>query len=269
MLGKLVKYDLKYGVKIFIILHAVLLIACIIGRFLFLDNIDLRGNTGLTATPLILFSSMLIFLFTSVPTGVGLLLAVRFYKNLFSDEGYLTLTLPATSTQHLWAKIISGAIWYVADVLLCTVAIVILATSRNVMEAWDYAAPELTKSIGMSPDRYALCLFIFTLFGTICSVIFIYACISIGQLFPGHRVLCSIIVFFIISTIAQVITIAIMFLLDLFPNTQMYIGANASAAEQTSYLFKLFGMSSILSLIMTVILYMVTHHIMKKKTNLL
>lgn len=265
MLGKLVKYDLKYGVKIFIILHAVLLVACIISRFLFLDNIDLQGNTHLTATPLILLSSMLIFLFTSVSIGMGLLLAVRFYKNLYTDEGYLTLTLPATSTQQLWAKIISGAIWYVADVLLCTVALVILATSRNVMEVWNDAAPKFTKAVGIPLDRYTLYLFIFTLFGTVCGIFFIYACISIGQLFPGHRVLCSIIVFFIISTISQVMTIASMFLLDLLPNTRI----NAPVAEQTVYLFKLLAMSGVLSLIMTIILYIITHHIMKKKTNLL
>lgn len=269
MLAKLVKYDLKYGVKIFIILHTVLLIACIIGRFLFLDNIDLRENINLTATPLILFSSIIMSLFTSVSIGVGLLLAVRFYRNLFTDEGYLTLTLPATSTQQLWAKIISGAVWYVADILLCTVAFIILITSKNVMEAWGYAAPEFTKAIGMPLDRYALYLFIFTLFGSICSVIFIYACISIGQLFPGHRVLCSIIAFFIISTIAQVTTIVMMFLLDLFPSIQIDIGTNAQPAEQTTYLFKLFAMSATLSLIMTITLYIITHHIMKKKTNLL
>ena len=40
MLKKLIKYDLKYGAKIVIVIHALLWIAAIFGRVFFLDRID-------------------------------------------------------------------------------------------------------------------------------------------------------------------------------------------------------------------------------------
>ena len=45
MLKKLIKYDLKYGAKIFIVIHALLWIAAIFGRVFFLDRIDFDAPT--------------------------------------------------------------------------------------------------------------------------------------------------------------------------------------------------------------------------------
>lgn len=36
---------------------------------------------------------------------------MRYYKNFFTDEGYLTFTLPVTPHELLWAKLISGMAW--------------------------------------------------------------------------------------------------------------------------------------------------------------
>ena len=40
MLGKLVKFDLKYGMKIFILLHGILIALSVLGRFLFMDRLS-------------------------------------------------------------------------------------------------------------------------------------------------------------------------------------------------------------------------------------
>ncbi len=36
---------------------------------------------------------------------------MRYYKNFFTDEGYLTFTLPVTPHELLWTKLISGMVW--------------------------------------------------------------------------------------------------------------------------------------------------------------
>ena len=123
MLGRLIKYDLKYGAKLFIILHALLLLASILGRFFFLEKLDFSAKPNVLITSLGLFISIFLLLFTAVSFGVMLMLGIRFYKNLFTDEGYLTWTLPATPAQQLWAKIISGTIWYVIDILLYSLSL--------------------------------------------------------------------------------------------------------------------------------------------------
>ena len=52
MLGRLIKYDLKYGAKLFIILHALLLLASILGRFFFLEKLDFSAEANVLITSL-------------------------------------------------------------------------------------------------------------------------------------------------------------------------------------------------------------------------
>ena len=118
MLKKLIKYDLKYGAKIFIVIHALLWIAAIFGRVFFLDRIDFDAPAEQLVSVLVLFFSAFVLLFSVVSLATALLIAARFYKNLFTDEGYLTWTLPASPVQQLWAKILSGCIWNILDLIL-------------------------------------------------------------------------------------------------------------------------------------------------------
>lgn len=266
MLGRLIKYNLKYGAKLFIILHALLLLASILGRFFFLEKLDFSAKPNVLITSLGLFISIFLLLFTAVSFGVMLMLGIRFYKNLFTDEGYLTWTLPATPAQQLWAKIISGTIWYVIDILLYSLSLYILVSGKNVTTAYAEIASEVTESLGMPLGRYSLYMLLFILASSIGSVIMIYSCVAIGQLFPGHRVLCSIVAYIIISTIIQIFTFIILTALGIFPNGSNY---PPGAGNVGHYLFELFRLSGILIFVTTVLEYAATHYIMNKKVNLI
>ena len=69
MLGRLIKYDLKYGAKLFIILHALLMLASILGRFFFLEKLDFSAEANVLITSLGLFISIFLLLFTAVSFG--------------------------------------------------------------------------------------------------------------------------------------------------------------------------------------------------------
>jgi len=47
-----------------------------------------------------------------------ILVFVRYYKNFFTDEGYLTFTLPVSRQKMLAAKMLNGLIWTLAHILL-------------------------------------------------------------------------------------------------------------------------------------------------------
>ena len=49
-------------------------------------------------------------------------LAIRFQKNLFSDEGYLTHTLPVSPTKLIWSKMLVAWAWIAID-LVCVIAV--------------------------------------------------------------------------------------------------------------------------------------------------
>ena len=43
---------------------------------------------------------------------------VRFYKNLFTGEGYLSFTLPVTTSAHIWVKALTFAVMMLLTLLV-------------------------------------------------------------------------------------------------------------------------------------------------------
>ena len=266
MLGKLIKYDLKVSSKLFILLHAAYLFVCIISRILYMNKLDFKGPEEPVIISLALFISVLSILMTALMIFTELHIAFRFYRSMFSREGYLSWTLPVSGTQHLWAKIISGYILAAADIILIAVGILILITGRNITSAYSLIADEMTNELGMPLERFALLLFTFCVVSCISTVIMIYFCIVIGQLFPGHRVLCAIATYFILSTALQVFTLLIMLAFGIFPGHNFLM---AKGQTMTEYMTNIFYVSAVLTIIITIVQYVITHYIMNKKINLL
>ena len=94
MLGKLIKYDLKVSSKLFILLHAAYLFVCIISRILYMNKLDFKGPEEPVIISLALFISVLSILMTALMIFTELHIAFRFYRSMFSREGYLSWTLP-------------------------------------------------------------------------------------------------------------------------------------------------------------------------------
>lgn len=95
MLGKLIKYDMKALNRFLILIHGFLLFAALLVRFFLTGRVLVETPKDGTLLGL---SFLLFFLIImGVSFGTFIVITVRFYKNLFSDEGYLTRTLPVTS----------------------------------------------------------------------------------------------------------------------------------------------------------------------------
>lgn len=80
-------------------------------------------------------SSLMLFLSLAIVAyviGVQILLIVRFYKNKFTDEGYLTFTLPVTCHQIFLSSLVNMVIWTVISgivTVLCVGIILVVGTS--------------------------------------------------------------------------------------------------------------------------------------------
>lgn len=70
---------------------------------------------------LLFLAVILMFAIAAYSTAVRLMLLYRFYKHHFTDEGYLTFTLPATTHQILLSSTVNILIW----TLISTVAVLI------------------------------------------------------------------------------------------------------------------------------------------------
>lgn len=263
MLGKMIKYDLKSSVRVFILIHAVFIAICAGGRIFFMDRIDFNAPARVLVAPISIAFTTAIFLIAAISLCTSLMITVRFYRNLFGKESYLTWTLPVSGIQHLWAKIISGCILAVIDIVVIGAGILLLVTGGNVMEAYTAVKPEIIETLGLPLGTFALYIFIFSVIGSISSVLMIYFCICVGQLFPGHHALYAVAIYFISSFVIQIITLVIMVATGQFDFYEANTGLIANHA--LSLLIPII----VFALILTVAEYIAAHYIMKKRINLI
>lgn len=274
MLSKLIKYDMKALNRFLIVMHGFLLLSAILGRFLLTGRISFSKPDETTQLLLALSFILYVLIITGVSFGTQLVIVVRFYKNLFSDEGYLSHTLPVSTGQHLLSKTITGTIWCVADILLLFLSMWIVAATPSVVNAFNTHKTEVLEVLGFTGSfsassliaAIALLLFI----GGLSGIIMLYASVAMGQLFPNHRILGAVVSYFILSTVISIFTLLAMTVTGFF--TQ-YIPVGYRESISTSfnfseYMLYLTKFTIVISVIISAILYIFTYYVIKKKTNL-
>ena len=114
MLGKLIKHEWKGTYKVGCILLLSTFMITIIGYFA-LHLPFMIGGVNFTSVTTVIIGLLgyivLILGLMGILYGIMIYLGIRFYKNMYGDEGYLTHTLPATSYQLMGSKVIVGGIW--------------------------------------------------------------------------------------------------------------------------------------------------------------
>lgn len=266
MLGKLIKYDLKYASKVFLLIHGIYLLICVALRILIMDRLNFDARPEVFMTPVTLITILMIFVLSAVTLATSLLIALRFYRNLFGREGYLSWTLPASPSEHLLAKFLSGFLLAAVDITIIATGIVIIVTGPNVAEAYRQIASEMTEILGVSLGAYSLKLFFFTVLFSFTSVIQIYFCVALGQLFQGHRVLFAIAFYFLTGFVVEIISTLLLLVSGLLTEQMTF---STSAFNLGQYTEKLYLITGMLSVILAAGEYIAAQYIMKKKINLI
>ena len=264
MLGNLIKYDLKYGMRVFVLLQCVQLIAAVIGRYFFFERLDFHASPERLISSLYPLFLFIMLIFSIVSFGTMLLIAARFYTNLFTDEGYLTWTIPVSPIQQLWGKLLSGSIWYALGILFTGLSFVILLSGKNTCAAYLEIAPEVTEALGMSLARFSCMMFVESLLTTFSSVLMIYFCIVIGQLLPSHRLLGAVIAYFALYFSIMAVINGSMLASGLFPAiSSTYVGDTIAV-----YVFCAVKITLLVYLITGIAEYFLIRWILTKKLNL-
>ena len=101
MVKQLFKYELSYYIRRLPLYFIIVGFTAVMARFVQIFESDVMAyNILLTSSVSIFGIAVLVCAIMTVFSAV-----TRFYKNLFSPEGYLTLTLPVTTGQHLFVKL--------------------------------------------------------------------------------------------------------------------------------------------------------------------
>ncbi len=270
MLGKLLKYELKATARWFLPLYIALIVLTLLNKLTMVIDLPDFIVFNILEVLLILFYVLLI-IFTSLATMI--LLVVRFYKNLFTDEGYLTHTLPTKPSTQLNCKILSGCIWTVSSFFMQIISLLILFAGEGLFaEVADLFSEmgDFLKAAGLF-DNAIVTLIIFAitlLISLFYSLLMMYCSVSVGSLFSQHKIIGAIVVYFIINFVVQLFSMVLMLVGINSPFSYDIVTVEDFSVEIFNIMNIMMIISAGLTMICNTIFYFLSHFVISKKLNL-
>lgn len=288
MLGKLIKHEWKGTYRVGCLMMLLMAGITFFGWLAFQSPMwkELSGNSDsysvtmeagilniLSVFTLLLYFVMLIV----VLVGIVVYLAVHFYKTVYTDEGYLTHTLPVTKHQLLFSKILVGGLWTMIIYAMVYLSVILLGASligailpdgytfaRFWSESGELIAElrmEMERQFGLNFVIYTVFILLSLLIGPFIAMATVYGAISLGQLFTRHRVLMAIVSYIGIGILNGILGAVVQSVigLDDVIQTSTDLGSYFDVSLITS-----FG----LNLIIAVALYMASWLVMTRKLNM-
>ncbi len=222
MLRKLLKYDMAAVWKNALILSIASLIAAVAsGCMIVITTLtrDLESPLGKmlnTVANVILVLSLLTIVLAAIAIAITVL--ERFYKNLFTDEGYLTFTLPVSRSQIIASKTVNSVLWMIYSLALTLLSLVLAFLTYSVVGAAtglsNGSAPENTVT-DITLDGWGIgyiiivallvlaCLYYYT--------VMIQFCITLGSVLAKRARLIAIIgIYYLVNMVLSLIGQTIM-----------------------------------------------------------
>ena len=268
MVKKLIKWDFASYLRLLLPVQLILLGIAALNRF-----IQLFEDSSSSAYEIVFGSSVFLYV-VSVIVAIVLTFVVsivRFYQGMYTNEGYLTHTLPVTPAQHIFSKLIVTMLFYLGTFFAIFLSFIILTLGElniEIFKAFGYMFGKLTEYSRGHFIMYFIELILLILGSLITSTLSIYFCISIGQLAQKRKILLAFGAYFGLYFIKQVLgTIIIIIFTLLGRSVWDVIGQWVSYNIFAFYHFVLIG-ALVVELVMAVIYFLLTRFIMKKKLNL-
>lgn len=208
MLGKLLKHDYRAtGWQAGFVALGLLAAAGLVRLFFWLGQIQ-----DVFVVPLTFSLFLYILALPAALVLVYVIIARRFYVNMFADEGYLTLMLPVKRGTLILSKLIVSCTWILGCYIVMTGSFFIAFWTDEVYEAFSeifaYARMFVEEILGMVdiPVPYVIVISSLTMLVRIVSAaLSFFAAVSIGQLFRKYRFWGSVLGYVIVLAVRQII----------------------------------------------------------------
>ena len=267
MLKKCLKHEWKACWKNMALLNGAAIFMGALGGFGFLFS-QISELPDLLIV-LYLFAYVLIVIAASVMTQV--LMIQRYYKNLFTDEGYLTNVLPVSATDHILSKMLVFGAWSILNALsvLASFAFLLLPSAiryftantllfyNKTMTFSDFLSYLWAQITGVADAAFSLIgitnhigMALFSIVGFFASLFFgillFYAAISIGSLVSSHTILTAV-----LSYIGGISIV------------RVFQDSTPTAVVTTSSVSTL-----IITVVLCVVLFLICRYILSRRLNL-
>ena len=275
MLKKLYKYDLKSVSLLLFILHAVLIVYTVIGRIGIFVAEKAQAFSSLEASRLwgiagaFYILGFVLFIF-AIAIATIVFLGIRIQKNLFSDEGYLTHTLPVKPTQILGSKVFVIWTWSVIDFICVAISIFTLITYKDtlpeILKGVSTLFGTLFGSFGFTnwlEEVMTLLAGLTQYFGFYPMLLLFAMCL--GNLFKSHKVMGTILSFFGLNIILGFLNTMITFFI---PGLSPFMQTNLTQDNLSVYSSRLMIFTLVWNVLFSIIFFVGSQYILTKKLNL-
>lgn len=294
MLGKLMKYEWKNiwkaGSLMLLGMFIVTLIGCIalymLGASDSFDNNDMSaGQTWLMISSFAALLILYVIMLLASTWGMLIYLGIRFFRSMYTDEGYLSHTLPVTANQLFLSKVLVSGLWYlfISVGIGVSVLALILSTVMGVYNIgelsselaqyngniWAFLSDGIyelgrfyEEQMGLNLLHYGITMLLTFVVGPFTAMIILFGSLTIGQLSSKHKGLMGILTYAGITILSSIVgsTVQSVFM---FSAGVMSSSSGFSMTSNAAY-----DINILTSVLIAAVMYGISYYILNRKLNL-
>ena len=272
MLGKLFKTEFKASGRLYLPLFICVIFFAIVERIIIeIMDINQADSTAFTILFVAITAIFMIIIFSVCVSGQFVSI-YRFYKSVFTDEGYLTNTLPVKSSSIIISKLLVGVLYTVFSYIVLLISGFIIVAGDILTGVLD----EMEMVLGLKNTNVGLMDFILNsiwnlkltiallialvIVSLFFNILIFYISFAIGNIVNRKKVLLSIIIYIAIVNALAFISAGIAMFVD-----WLSLGDSMLVIDIINITLAIILAGTIVG---SLICYFVTNKIIKSRLNL-
>ena len=206
MLGKVLKYDLKWVYKVVGVFYILAFIFSVIGR-----GLSQIQNSALFSLLAKIAFGFAISMIVSSLINCLMRLWARFIKNMYKDESYLTHTIPVPRKTIYVSKVLAALITIFTTTIVAIVCLYICYYSEANMEILKTLLELAASTYNTTVVKLLLLITVVIYLEVMFMVLIGYTGIILGYKSNQSKMLKTLVYSFILYMVTQIVTIAVIF----------------------------------------------------------
>ena len=208
MLGKLIKHEFKFTYKTMLVIYIMAIVSTlgyiffVAERFSYSSSGPSRNETlaQIQNVLAVTFAFAYVIIVISLTILTYILMCERFYKSMYSEQGYLTHTLPVSPLSNLNARLITSIIWLLVSGIILTLSILAISSAESpyyfsdLLRSLKYSELDSAAMYAFGWHLPVLLLMLLLLILAACAnaLLLVFAALSLGQLANLHKIRAAI-----------------------------------------------------------------------------
>ena len=220
MVKKLYKHEFWAWLRIMPLIYGIVLVVAAMNRLIQCFETDTVYYNIIQISGIVMYViGLLVCLAAPIVFGV-----TRFYKNLFTGEGYLTFTLPVSTTHHLWVKSLTALCFSVGSLLVAVLTVPVITAGevwKEICLAAEYLLTHIPENMTGHIIGWVAEIAVLLIVALFYAHMLLNCCVSIGQTFRKNRILAAVGAYFVYYVITQIFGTVVVILSFALENTKL------------------------------------------------